>query len=70
MPLMPFDLDMSTSLLYKWGEAGLLCRELESLFGPLPEATRKRIYDASQDQIEHWAIRVLRAATLADVFAD
>ena len=70
MPLMPFEVDMTTSLWYKEGEAGLLCRMLESLFGPLPEATRKRIYDASQDQIEDWAIRTHRAGSLADVFED
>ena len=67
---MPFDLDITTSLLYKEGEAGLLMRMLESEFGALPDATMQRINQGSKEQIEHWAIRALRARSLAEVFGD
>jgi hypothetical protein len=66
---MPFDLDMTTSLTFKMGEATLLTRLLESKFGPLPELIRQRVGKASVDEIESWGIRAFDARSLDAVFA-
>lgn len=50
------------------GEVALLQRQLSRRFGPLPDAVRARLTGASIDQLETWAIRVLDAASLDEVF--
>jgi len=50
------------------GEQTLLLRQLHRRFGELPEATRQRLEQASTDELETWADRVLDAKTLAEVF--
>ncbi len=50
------------------GEAALLERLLIKRFGPLSETTRSRLENASLEQLEGWADRVLDAATLDEVF--
>ena len=50
------------------GEAALLLRLLTKRFGPLDEATRNRLNNATLEQLELWAERVLDAKTLDDVF--
>jgi predicted transposase YdaD len=50
------------------GEVTLLERLLSKRFGPLEEATRSRLNNATLEQIESWAERVLDAKTLEDVF--
>jgi hypothetical protein len=78
---MPFDLDITESLFYKQalvlaeaacelaGEARLLVRQLESVFGPLPDHVRARINQGSVDQIEEWGIRMLHARSLDEIFS-
>ncbi|WP_142810906.1 DUF4351 domain-containing protein [Tepidiphilus olei] len=51
------------------GEALLLQRMLTRRFGPLPEWARQRLEDATSNELETWADRVLDAARLEDVFA-
>jgi len=51
------------------GEASLLIRQLERRFGVLPDRTRDRVLAADMAMIEEWALRVLDAATLEEVFA-
>ncbi len=50
------------------GEQTLLLRLLHRRFGKLPEATRQRLENASPDELETWADRILDAKTLAEVF--
>jgi flagellar biosynthesis/type III secretory pathway protein FliH len=54
---------------YKDGERALLARQLASRFGELPAGVRQRIDAAEREDIERWALRVLDAATLDEVFA-
>ena len=50
------------------GEATLLQRQLARRFGPLPDAIRAQLNGASIDQLEIWAIKVLDAESLDEVF--
>ena len=52
------------------GEQILLLRQLHRRFGELPEATRQRLEQASTDELETWADRVLDADSLEQVFGD
>jgi predicted transposase YdaD len=52
------------------GEISLLERLLFKRFGPLPPATRARLAQASTDQLERWAERLLDAQTLDAVFEE
>jgi flagellar biosynthesis/type III secretory pathway protein FliH len=52
------------------GEVALLERQLSKRFGPLTEDTRARLRNATTEQIEIWAERVLDAKTLEDVFGE
>ena len=52
------------------GEQTLLLRQLHRRFGELPEATRQRLEQASTDELETWADRVLDADSLEQVFGD
>ena len=45
----------------------MLTRLIEHRFGPLDDATRRRLADASTEQLMDWSQRLLSAATLADV---
>ena len=50
------------------GEAAVLLRQLTRRFGPLGEATCKRINAASPAELEQWTDNVLDARTLEEVF--
>lgn len=39
-------------------------------FGELPELVKKRLQQATQDQLEQWSDRLLEASTLDAVFND
>lgn len=45
----------------------LLLRQLERRFGVLPPEVQQRIEEASKDDIERWALRVVDAPSLDDV---
>jgi len=51
------------------GEVALLRRLLVRRFGSLPSWAAQRLEQASLEELERWADRVLDAPTLADVFA-
>lgn len=51
------------------GRADLLLRQLAARFGPLPEPVESRVRTAPVAELDRWALAVLTAATLADVFA-
>jgi predicted transposase YdaD len=50
------------------GRCQLLARQLEARFGPLPESMLQQLASASVPQLDGWAIRLLDASSLADVF--
>lgn len=50
------------------GESALLERLLARRFGPLPDATAQRLRDASDAELETWAVKLLDATTLEEVF--
>lgn len=50
------------------GEAALLERQLSKRFGPLSEEVRRRIAQATSQQLETWGENVLDAQTLSAVF--
>jgi hypothetical protein len=50
------------------GEAALLKRQLARRFGTLPDAVQVRLTTATIDQLEEWAIKVLDAESLDEVF--
>ncbi|MDD5037281.1 MAG: Rpn family recombination-promoting nuclease/putative transposase [Methylococcaceae bacterium] len=52
------------------GEQVLLLRQLKRRFGPLPEGVEQRLAQATTDQLERWAERVLEAPTLAAMFEE
>ena len=51
------------------GEVIVLKRQLTRRFGPLPEWAEQRLEQASLQELEGWAERVLEAPRLEDVFA-
>ncbi len=51
------------------GEATLLMRQLKRCFERLPACVEKRLEQASRDELESWADRVIDARALEDVFA-
>ena len=53
---------------HRKGESSLLKRLLIVRFGPLPEWAERRMAEASEDLLEHWAERILYAATIEEVF--
>ena len=75
---MPLDIDMSESIWaiqgtergLKQGEAQMLLRQLNHLFGPLATSVQDRLSQATKEQLEDWSLRTLRAQSLADVFGD
>ena len=50
------------------GAAVMLERQLERRFGPLPAWTIDRLHNAGRTALESWALRLLDAATLDEVF--
>jgi len=52
------------------GQRGMLVRQLQLRFGPLPPEVAERIERAPSADLERWADRVLFAATLAEVLSD
>jgi hypothetical protein len=48
----------------------VLERLLSRRFGPLSEATRQRLKNATLEQLERWTDTILDAATLEEVFKD
>ena len=51
------------------GEARILLKLLELRFGPLSDATRARVEEATLKRLDVWAERVLTATTLDEVLA-
>ncbi len=52
------------------GQADLLLRQLARRFGTIPDTTTARIRSASAAQLETWALNILDAETLDEVFGD
>jgi hypothetical protein len=52
------------------GRRDTLLLQLHERFGELPQSAIERVNAASGPTLETWVVRVLRAATLEDVFAD
>ena len=52
------------------GEAKVLGRQLTKRFGALSAETTQRLQNATSEQLEMWAERILDASTLAGVFGD
>ena len=52
------------------GESRVLERQLTKRFGPLSEAASQRLKNATTEQLELWADRILDAPTLAAVFGE
>jgi len=50
------------------GRAAILLKQLETRFGVLPTDATERVYTASVDQLDLWAVAVLSAKSLEDVF--
>ena len=50
------------------GRAAMLLKQLEARFGALPADATERVRTASVEQLDLWAVAVLRAKTLEDVF--
>jgi hypothetical protein len=51
------------------GRAELLLEQFGVRFGAPPKATRARVEAATPEQLDVWAVRVLKARTLDEVFA-
>jgi predicted transposase YdaD len=51
------------------GRAEVLLRQLTARFGPLPADVASRVRAASLEALDHWALRILDASSLAEVFA-
>lgn len=50
------------------GKIRLLEKQLTFRFGPLSDEAQQRLQNATQDQLDHWAERILNAPTLQAVF--
>ena len=50
------------------GQARLLKLQMQQRFGPLPVEAEARLRDAPPEQLEAWALRVLEASSLDEVF--
>jgi predicted transposase/invertase (TIGR01784 family) len=50
------------------GKTTLLLQQLTRKFGPLPTAAQQRVASASGEDLDAWALNVLGATTLEDVF--
>ena len=47
-----------------------MSRLLEKRFGPLPAAIQQRLQDATPEELEDWAMRMLEVDSLDAVFRD
>ncbi|MBP6735442.1 MAG: DUF4351 domain-containing protein, partial [Chromatiaceae bacterium] len=52
------------------GQAELLERQLVRRFGGLSGESQRRLAQATREQLQHWADRVLDAQTLGEVFEE
>jgi flagellar biosynthesis/type III secretory pathway protein FliH len=52
------------------GRREMLLKQLAAKFGPLPDSATARVQKASAAEVEAWTLRVLTAASLAEVFAE
>jgi Domain of unknown function (DUF4351) len=52
------------------GESQIMPRLLTRRFGPLPDWAETKLTQASTDQLEHWADRILDAESLEAVFTE
>ncbi|MCP5003640.1 MAG: DUF4351 domain-containing protein, partial [Planctomycetes bacterium] len=50
------------------GEFSLLFKQLEKRFGTLPEPVAQRLQNATTDKLERWALNLLDAQSLDEVF--
>ena len=51
------------------GASGLLTMQITSKFGMLPDWARARIVEADEVTLNQWALRILQAERLEDVFS-
>lgn len=56
--------------LTEQGQIELLLRLVQHRFGHVPDAVTQRIQAAQASQLKSWALNILDAATLDDVFHD
>jgi hypothetical protein len=52
------------------GRVEMVLRQLTARFGPLPAELTARVRSASSDALDRWALRILDASSLTEVFAD
>lgn len=52
------------------GIAAVLQRQLSRRFGPLPDDVTRRLSQATPEQLEIWAERVLEARSIDEVFVE
>jgi hypothetical protein len=50
------------------GQARILLRQLDARFGPLPARLEARVRGANVRDLDRWALRILDAKSLADLF--
>ncbi|WP_140048519.1 DUF4351 domain-containing protein [Thioflexithrix psekupsensis] len=50
------------------GERGIFMRLLKKRFGKLPYSVESKIENATSAQLEQWALNILDAKTMEDVF--
>jgi predicted transposase/invertase (TIGR01784 family) len=50
------------------GQAALIIEQLESKFGPLDPGIESRVSSATSKELSRWAVRLLTAASVAEVF--
>lgn len=64
--------DMTQTRVYKEafleGEFSLLYKQLEKRFGSLPASILSRLKQANKERLENWAMALLSAKTLDDIF--
>jgi hypothetical protein len=64
--------DMTQTRVYKEGflegEFSLFYKLLETRFGSLPENILSRLKQANKERLENWAMALLSAKTLDDIF--
>ncbi len=50
------------------GERKLFLKQLRTRFGRVPTSVRKRVEAADATTVERWAVRILKAQSLSEVF--
>jgi hypothetical protein len=78
---MPIEIDiMENTTIRRWieqgvgkrvehGQANLLGKQLAKRFGALTSETEEKLRAADSDQLERWALRLMDANTLDEVFS-